>query len=515
MIPANDDFANATPLTGLGLLVTDLSTIDATFEDGEPEVFDTQYEYNTGIGKTVWFTWSPPVDGDYRISTVGSDFDTVAAIYTYAGGGFSGLSVVYANDDSTEGSWSVLTLEAGVASETYYIQVGGYAGSGGLLSLTATEGLVDPPPPPIDDEADSDWIAVYRPSDDGLSITFAEYISGVWTMLASGSERVIAGSSEPDGFYLNGGIPSGLIPGNTGQLIISDIIGDVPYWGTVSVSYARSDIAPYVLPYTGVLVQFWDGSSFWGFSTSFAFSSPYLPRSIAYKDERFAVLYEGGDIYVSGPNEGDAFSVPWEPWENLYLLTEQMEETTFGAAAHLAVFDGTWVATTIIAVAQEPGAFVYDRTIGIYTAPTTGGEWTLSAQIPIPDLLESVNPIRRFDGGFYLKTSSGSRLFTAETLDGPWTDVSPWQAYGGIRASVAYAEEAGEWLIYSYNDNESFVLRGPNLESLEYESINTPYFANENRAIDPMTDGWEFVLISQEAFYKPDETGGGWGITLS
>lgn len=165
--PANDDFANAQPLAGLGLLVSNLDTTGATLEAGEPEVTDESWEvygpYATDIGATVWFTWVPPADGDYTLSTKGSDFDTVLAVYTATGPTISDLVLLATNDEgavSPNGTdfawppgWSRLSVVGADASTTYYIQAGGFSGVEGLLSLSAQAGLVPRPddPDPWDD----------------------------------------------------------------------------------------------------------------------------------------------------------------------------------------------------------------------------------------------------------------------------------------------------------------------------------------------------------------------------
>src|SRR5436190_5408167 len=73
--PVNDNFINATVLAGSTNLVTVTNT-DATIEAGEPT------HANASGGKSVWWSWQAPVTGSVAISTAGSSFDTLLAVYT-------------------------------------------------------------------------------------------------------------------------------------------------------------------------------------------------------------------------------------------------------------------------------------------------------------------------------------------------------------------------------------------------------------------------------------------------
>ena len=89
--PANDDFANASALTGLPAGATG-TNVDATTESGEPEPWE-----NTPGGHSVWWTWTAPADGDVTVDTCGSDFDTLLAVYT--GDSVAALTTVAFNDN--------------------------------------------------------------------------------------------------------------------------------------------------------------------------------------------------------------------------------------------------------------------------------------------------------------------------------------------------------------------------------------------------------------------------------
>jgi len=73
--PLNDNFENRAPLTGTNAFAV-TNNESATKEPGEPDILG-----NSG-GKSVWWTWTAPQNGTVTISTEGSGFDTLLAVYT-------------------------------------------------------------------------------------------------------------------------------------------------------------------------------------------------------------------------------------------------------------------------------------------------------------------------------------------------------------------------------------------------------------------------------------------------
>ncbi len=133
--PANNYFADAIALnypedTAFG------SNMGATWESGEP------YHAGTGGGASVWWTLETPADQDVDINTLGSDFDTVLAVYT--GSYVDGLTEVARDDDSAKSLQSSVSFSA-TAGVTYYIAVDGYGGDTGSISLNYFE----TPPVPV------------------------------------------------------------------------------------------------------------------------------------------------------------------------------------------------------------------------------------------------------------------------------------------------------------------------------------------------------------------------------
>lgn len=131
--PPNDNFAAAQVVTGCAG-TTNGTNVGSTHESGEPN----HAPDNNGGNRSVWYQWTAPASGPARVTTAGSTYDTVLAVYT--GTAVNSLSVIGKNDDVDPG----VTLSSSVpfnaiAGTTYRIAVDGYNnnGSGGDIgSLT-------------------------------------------------------------------------------------------------------------------------------------------------------------------------------------------------------------------------------------------------------------------------------------------------------------------------------------------------------------------------------------------
>lgn len=125
--PSNDAFIDATALSGPSISVAG-SNVGATRETGEPD-----HAGNSG-GPSVWWTWTAPSDGSFAISTQGSSFDTLLAVYT--GTEVDALTLLSANDDDPAGgNTSAVSINA-VAGTTYRIAVDGLNGASGAVALS-------------------------------------------------------------------------------------------------------------------------------------------------------------------------------------------------------------------------------------------------------------------------------------------------------------------------------------------------------------------------------------------
>lgn len=83
-------------------------------------------------GNSIWFTWTPTFTGTVSLTTQGSDFDTVMAVYT--GTELSSLKAVEADDDSGGYLTSLVTFNV-TAGTAYQIAVDGNQGASGRVVL--------------------------------------------------------------------------------------------------------------------------------------------------------------------------------------------------------------------------------------------------------------------------------------------------------------------------------------------------------------------------------------------
>jgi hypothetical protein len=127
----NDNFAQAQTLSGNSGSVAGTNA-GATKESGEP-----QHAGDSG-GRSLWHSWTAPFSGPVLLTTSGSDFDTLLAVYT--GASVNALTLVAANDDSSHPDnlghilTSSLTFTA-TAGTTYKIAVDGSGGRFGNFAL--------------------------------------------------------------------------------------------------------------------------------------------------------------------------------------------------------------------------------------------------------------------------------------------------------------------------------------------------------------------------------------------
>ena len=124
--PANDNFANAQVLTGCSPITTG-TNVSATKESGEIN----HLLASPSSARSVWYQWQAPVSGTATISTAGSTFDTILAIYT--GNSLNTLGFVANNDDVSGTNTSSFVSFTATAGVNYRIAVDGFnnQGSGG------------------------------------------------------------------------------------------------------------------------------------------------------------------------------------------------------------------------------------------------------------------------------------------------------------------------------------------------------------------------------------------------
>ena len=125
-----DNWAIAYPLAGMTATATS-SNLNYTKETGEPN-----HAGNPG-GKSVWWKWTAPYDGQITIRTLGSTFPTVLAVYT-GNVSVSNLTLVASDYNSQGGLNRSQVIFNAVAGTPYSIAVDGYNGVTGNIQLDLT-----------------------------------------------------------------------------------------------------------------------------------------------------------------------------------------------------------------------------------------------------------------------------------------------------------------------------------------------------------------------------------------
>lgn len=127
--PMNDNFADSIALTGQFFNTAGINLF-ATLETGEP------VHAVAGSGQSVWWNWTAPTFMPVAISTAGSDFDTVLAVYT--GPDVAHLTLVAANDNDSYGGNTSLVVFNAQPAQKYFIAVGGAGGAAGGVQLSGS-----------------------------------------------------------------------------------------------------------------------------------------------------------------------------------------------------------------------------------------------------------------------------------------------------------------------------------------------------------------------------------------
>lgn len=139
--PANDLFASAQVITGEIGQVTG-SNVGATLQAGEPD------HWSGAAQASVWYRWTAPGNGPVTFNTIGSNYDTILAVYR---GSTIGALTRMANNDDFHGLQSEVAFAA-VGGVTYQIAVAGYSAERGAIVLNWN----------IEVEADNDFFANAR-----------------------------------------------------------------------------------------------------------------------------------------------------------------------------------------------------------------------------------------------------------------------------------------------------------------------------------------------------------------
>jgi len=147
------------------------SNTNATKEPGEPN-----HGGNAG-GHSLWWGWAPPAPGRTTVTTAGSGFDTLLAVYT--GDSLTNLTVIGSQDRGQSNESITFDSRAG---QTFAIAIDGYNGATGSATLN-----LDFTPAPINDDFTNRIVLTNLP----VSVT----TSNIAATLEAGETNVVAGWS--------------------------------------------------------------------------------------------------------------------------------------------------------------------------------------------------------------------------------------------------------------------------------------------------------------------------------
>jgi secreted trypsin-like serine protease len=125
--PSSDAFATPTPLFNENGAAFG-SNARTTGEPGEPTVI-------TPPDGSIWYRWTAPATGFYRLTTAGSNFDTILAVFT--GDMITTMNLVAVNDDFNGTLQSRVDFSA-FAGQTFRFMIEGYGAARGDTQLNYT-----------------------------------------------------------------------------------------------------------------------------------------------------------------------------------------------------------------------------------------------------------------------------------------------------------------------------------------------------------------------------------------
>ena len=126
--PPNDNFASRIAISNSPCQMRVIgSNLNASMEVGEP------IQYGEIATHSVWWSWTAPSNAPVKITTYGSSFDTLLAVYTNQT--IPSLGLVAANDHASHhDDYSQVSFDA-MAGTEYQISVDGWLGSQGQVVL--------------------------------------------------------------------------------------------------------------------------------------------------------------------------------------------------------------------------------------------------------------------------------------------------------------------------------------------------------------------------------------------
>jgi hypothetical protein len=142
-VPDNDDFADASPIGGIGEPTTD-SVIGnnrfATLEATETFTYNPSNDSNS-----VWWAWTAPETGAYVLDTCGSNFETGLVVLSGTGVGTLSMETPWNAAGCQEASEGSMVLLDAVSGTTYFVRVSSaWAEPGGDILLRWQKGTAPP-----------------------------------------------------------------------------------------------------------------------------------------------------------------------------------------------------------------------------------------------------------------------------------------------------------------------------------------------------------------------------------
>ncbi len=466
----NDNFRDAVEITTSSF---DLygSNLGATAEKGEPT------HAGEGWGKSVWFKWIASESTDMVISTFGSSFDTVLAVYT--GDNLADLSEVISNDDTSRSDLTSRVRFDAIAGTTYYIAIDSYWDTEGQVRLTgypySTVAILDQPqsieavegrPATFSVNAQGPGILSYQwffngnpvPGIHGRSYTIPavsnEYIGEYYVVVSSRDESVTSSTAElsyqqlePEIFWqmrdidvVNGNEQYlQVLAGGTGPFTYQWYHNDVAIAGAVNPSYripsmSESNQGIYHVEITGLLgtiesdrfeVRFidtpWDQ---WRWRNPLPLT--YTMNDVRYIEGEFIAVGDGGTL---------ARSPDGKYWKTeSFQMMQYMDQVAYGAGTYviggrlgevLRSTDGhTWTkhntgqSSTISELEYHAGQFIARTSYGYVLTSTDGTSWSIPNQINFNGFSEII-----LHGGQVFALKSNTLYSSSDGVN--WSSHSP------------------------------------------------------------------------------------------
>ena len=359
-VPLNDDFTNATELLHAPLSISGFNaTADLEAQESAHDLEAT--------GKSVWWSWTADADGFAEVTTEGSDFNTVLAVYS--GNNLDTLQLVAKDRDTTpDANGASLGFEA-LEGEVYRIAVDGLSGASGNISLSLGQSVVNDdfenalPLVGLNARASSENIAATRQEGepDHVANTFGEK-SVWWRWTAPLSGNVTMSTSASNSFDTLLAVYTGSALDELVLVGSNDDDERTGVW-TSSLSFYAEEGVEYRIAVDGWNGGFGDISLTVAMAENDDFEDARMFVSDTVEDVSFTngASKEIGETNHAGASIGKSL---WWRWKS--TRSGQAEVTTFGSDfdTTLAVYRGEHLASLqLIAANDDSGGALSSRLV--------------------------------------------------------------------------------------------------------------------------------------------------------